>query len=267
MTLIATLLLLAGLVQSPAPADWSDDPVWHDGLVEKATYDATRVIYGKPRRYEAVVFTNKERYDTDIETKAAPESDDVIEVWKFNIVEVVPTPNYDYKFLTTAHLTTDGLSLRRLDAASQEYCGASFKQIVRGAGGWDGTGFSYLPGQGNQTTRVPDADGPPVIAEDALGLYLRDYDFAARPTLELSLIPSQSSNALEPQEPVAATVTHAGETTEGHRLTVSLADGTPVGTYTFAKNRLRVLLAYDGADGRTLRLENLDRVNYWTRDE
>ena len=119
--------------QSPsavqADADWAADPIWHDGLVEKAVYDAEKVIYGHPRRYEATLLTNKEAHDPATWTKSTGGGG--TEVWKFNQVEVVPTPNYDYKFETTVHLETRDLSLTRLDAASQEWCGASFKQLLR----------------------------------------------------------------------------------------------------------------------------------------
>ena len=254
--------------QSPsgvqADADWAADPIWHDGLVEKAVYDAEKVIYGHPRRYEATLLTNKEAHDPATWTKSTGGGG--TEVWKFNQIEVVPTPNYDYKFETTCHLETRDLSLTRLDAASQEWCGASFKQFVRGGDGWDYFGFSYLPEQGRRSGSVAPGDRP-VVPADALALALRGYDFAARRPLKLALIPSQKSNKLEPWQPVPATVTFAAETPDGYALDVSLDGGDKLGTYRFAKDRRHVLLSYDGANGDTLKLKSLDRVDYWTRHE
>ena len=264
--------------QSPsavqADADWAADPIWHDGLVEKAVYDAEKVIYGHPRRYEATLLTNKEAHDPATWTKSTGGGG--TEVWKFNQIEVVPTPNYDYKFETTCHLTTADLTLTRLDAASQEWCGASFKSFVRTgiidghvALGWNYFGFSYLPEQGSRSgaIEVKFGDTSPVVPADALALYLRGYDFAARSPLKLSLIPSQKSNKLEPYQPVPATVTFAAETPDGYALDVTLDGGDKLGTYRFAKDRRHVLLSYAGANGDTLKLKSLDRVDYWTRHE
>jgi hypothetical protein len=266
-------LLLAAVaalfVTSTALADgWKTDPTWYDGLVEKATYDAERVIYGKPRSYEAVVFTNKEQHDRKTLTKSE-KSTDTIEVFKHNHVEVVPTPNYDYKFATTSHLTTDNLLLTRLDATSQEFCGTSVKQyllqVVPGnsAGMLDYWSFSYMPEEGRKTARI---DNATAVAEDSLPLYLRDYDFQSKPTVSLQLLPTQKSNRHVPHEPLAAQVRYAGEDGDSHKLEV-VVDGKVRGTYWFAKDRLHVMTRHQSADGTHWKLKNLDRVNYWTRNE
>src|SRR5687767_4968668 len=83
----STMRADAAAPAAPAAAGWADDPVWHDGLAEKAVYAASRVVYHEPRAYEAVFFTNKEQHDRKTLTKAEA-SKDTIEVWKFNQVEV-----------------------------------------------------------------------------------------------------------------------------------------------------------------------------------
>src|SRR5690554_5350586 len=88
---------LAG-VPAAAQENWKSDPIWYDGLAEKAVYDAQRVIYGHSRSYEAVVFTNKEQHDVKTLTKAG-DATETVEVFKHNHIEVVPSPNYDYKFV------------------------------------------------------------------------------------------------------------------------------------------------------------------------
>ena len=266
-------LLLAGviglLVVSEALADgWKSDPVWHDGLVEKATYDAKRVIYGRPRAYEAVVFTNKEQHDRQTLTKS-DKSTDTFEVFKHNHIEVVPTPNYDYKFATTSHLATDSLQLTRLDASSQEYCGTSFKQYQRSTGSGNTPGaldyvaFSYMPEEGHIMTKIPAAAA---VAEDSLPLYLRDYDFAGRQSASIQLLPTQKANKHVPHDPLAAQVRYAGEEGDSHKLEV-VVDGAVRGTYWFAKDRLHVMTRHLSADGTDWTLKSLDRVNYWTRHE
>ncbi|MEL7239735.1 MAG: hypothetical protein AAGK78_12815, partial [Planctomycetota bacterium] len=55
-----------------APAgDWATDAIWYDGLVEKATYTATKTIYGASRTFESTILTNKEQHDRNTWTKAS----------------------------------------------------------------------------------------------------------------------------------------------------------------------------------------------------
>ena len=250
--------------------EWATDSIWYDGLVEKATYDATKVIYGKPRPYEATFLTNKEQHDTATWTKANG-SNDTVEVWKHNQIEVVPTPNYDYKFITTSHATVDDLSLTRLDAASQEWCGTTFHQYLREdepteLDGLSYFAFSYMPEQGRESGEVAADASTPMIAFNSLPLVLRGYDFDTRGELSFRMLPDQKSNKLVPHEPVEATVTYAGETDEGHELTLTAA-GETVGTFVFAGDRQHVMLSYEGVNGDSYQLTNLDRVNYWTINE
>ncbi len=266
-TLIAASLLS---ISSLATAqDWKSDPVWHDGLVERATYDATRVVYGKPRAYEAVFFTNKEQHDTKTWTKA-DKSTETQEVFKHNQIEVIPTPNYDYKYATTSHLTVADLKLTRLDMGSQEFCGASFKQFLlhptpRGGDQYKYFGFSYMPeaGRVEKSVSAPDARTP-LVAYNSLPVWLRGYDFANKPTVDLSILPDQKNNRATPADPAAAQVKYAGAEDGSHKLELSI-DGKLSGTYWFATDRQNVMTRYESADGQqTYKLKSLDRVNYWT---
>ena len=198
-----------------------------------------------------------------------------MEVWKHNQVEVVPTPNYEYKFVTTSHLRSSDLSLTRLDASSQEWCGASFKQYTRRPGGtpaWDVFQVSYMPEAGRRTAVVRQGDLQ-VVPLNALSLRLRGYDFAGR--RPLGLLPDQKDNRLSDPEPFPAAVMFAGETVDGYLLDVVRdpreAEGTDIperiGRFEFAKDRNHVMLAYEGADGQRYRLKSLERVDYWTRSE
>jgi hypothetical protein len=242
--------------------DWKVDPVWHDGLVEKAVYSASRVVYGKPRPYTAIVFTNKEQHDTATMTKA-DKSKQTVEVWKHNHVEDIPTPNYTYHYVTTSHLTVDGLRLTRLDCSSQEFCGTSFKQYVDVPGkGLDYWSFSYMPEAGRKAETIQ-VTGGAAVAQDSLPLYLRDYDFANRPIVKLALLPSQKSNRPTASQPVAAEVRGRGEEDGAYRVDLHV-DGKVAGTYWMAKDRLHVMVKYRGADGQAYDLREVSRVNYWT---
>lgn len=249
---------------------WSDDPIWHDGLVEKATYSASRVIYGQPRAYTAVFFTNKEQHDPVTLTKASQAGDQNLEVWKFNQVEVIPTPNYDYKFVTTAHHTVANLILTRLDASSQEFCGTSFKQYAArvtdrrsDSRSWDYFSFSYMPGEGRVTAVVRDRGDPGLIPFNSLPLWLRSFDFSSRAPVKFLLIPDQKSNRTTPHEPIEAEIRPVGEESGSHKLELH-AGGKLVGTFWMSKDRGHVMSRYQGADGQAYQLQGVERVDYWT---
>lgn len=265
VTFVATSLVFA--VASHAADEWKSDPIWHDGLVEKAVYRASRVVYGAPRMYQMIAFTNKEQHDRKTLTKA-DKSNDTIEVFKHNQIEVIPTPNYDYKYETTSHLAVDDLELTRLDCSSQEFCGTSFKQFLRTAPGkWDYWSFSYMPEAGRQQGSVSQLDRP-VVAADSLPLFLRDYDFANRQPMKIALLPDQTSNRPTASEWVNAGIRYAGEEDGAYKLEVFTDTGgapTLIGTYWMAKDRLHVMIRYLSADGQqSYELTDLSRVNYWT---
>ncbi|MEM8873613.1 MAG: hypothetical protein AAGD32_05075 [Planctomycetota bacterium] len=262
--LLLSVALMTTSADTSQPVSWDQDSTWYDGLVEKATYDATRVIYGKARSYEAIFLTNKEQHETATWTKATGGSVKTVEVWKHNQIEVVPTPNYDYKFTTTSHLTVDGLELTRMDMSESEWCGTTFAQYIKTGDGYDYFSFGYMPGEGRQTGTV----SGDVVPVNALPLYLRDFDFAAGEDVTLSLLPDQKSNRLQPFTPVEGTIKYLGEVDGGYELEVHIG-GNLFGTYTMAdRDRLHVMLSFESADGtQTYKLKSQDRVNYWSIKE
>jgi hypothetical protein len=272
--LCSRLCVLAALLAPFAHADgWKSDPVWHDGLVEKAVYSASRTVYGKPRPYTAIFFTNKEQHDVATLTKA-DKAKETIEVWKHNQVEDIPTPNYTYHYVTTSHLSVDRLELTRMDCSSQEFCGTSFKQYLgraskTGAGwaidSWDYWSFSYMPEAGRRAGTVSRGDRP-VIAENSLPVYLRDFDFAGKGETSVALLPSQKSNRATPGEPVAATLKYAGEENGAHKIELVVEKAVRA-TYWMASDRLHVMVKYAGPEGQTYELSGVSRVNYWTIKE
>ncbi len=274
VTAVAACLMTAASRAGAAAGAWANDPVWHDGLVEKAVYSASRVVYDKPRAYEAIFFTNKEQHDTRTLTKA-DKSGDTLEVWKLNQVEVIPTPNYDYKYVTTAHHTAAGLILTRLDCGSQEFCGTSFKlyqsrltDVRSDSRSWDYFGFSYMPEAGRVSAVVRDRGGRGLVPFNSLPLWLRDFDFAKREPVKFLMLPDQKSNRATAHEPVQAEVRYAGEEADAHKLELHVA-GKLVGTYWMAKDpaKRHIMLKYRGADGQQYDMKSVERVNYWTIKE
>jgi hypothetical protein len=242
---------------------WSADPIWHDGLVEKAVYTASRPIYGKDRQYDAIFFTNKEQHDLRTLTKAN-RSKETVEVWKHNHIEVVPTPNYDYKFETTSHFAVDTLQLTRLDCSSQEFCGTSFKQfwMQPGESALSYFLFSYMPEAGRVEGKL-EVKNRAIVPIDSLPLWLRNYDFGARKPVEFAAIASQKSNRQTSANLIEAEVRFAGEENDAYKLEVRAARQL-LGTFWMAKDRQHVMLRAELADGQKYQLKTVERVNYWS---
>ena len=254
------------------PADWARDAAWYDGQAEMAVYAARRTIYGVPRSFEAVAYTNKQRMDPVTTTKASGER--FLEAFKHHWSERVPTERYDYDFSTATFLDTTDLSLFKLTAATQEDCGASFKQVWREGSGLGWMESVYFPDAGLRDGRL---DGP-AVSEDGLALQLRNLVAGAREgtRFPLRLLASQKSTRRVSFEPVDAEVVVAGSeeravpagTFACLRLELRVG-GTLRSTYWFAQEGgaplLHVLVAYEGPDGQSYALSRHERTAYWAR--
>ncbi|MHC5003799.1 MAG: DUF3108 domain-containing protein, partial [Planctomycetota bacterium] len=279
-----TALLLAAMLANPSPSlaqstSWRTDPAWDRGKAEWALYDAQRVVYGQPRRYEATIFTNPQAMDPGTTTKASDwRAAGTVPVFKHNCSELVPTDNYVYRFLTTCFVRRDDLRPFKIVASSQEDCGATYKQHLIRDGRVEAEQHGYFPGEGRATTsyRVPGGDAP-LAFHDALSLTLRDYPFAAAdpPELRLSLVDDQTDTHFVEQRPRPATVRYVGRETVGvpfgeldaHHLRVTHAaiGGSTTSDYWFAADPgLRhVMVRYEGPWGVRYELKRLDWWAYW----
>jgi len=287
-TAALALLPFAAALLVPSPAQdgaalpwrlrdggWRTDRVWYDGKAEKCVYEATRTIYGLERRYLATAYTNKQHMDAGTTTKSAdPEARGAVEVFKHHWSERVPTENYDYDFSTASFVRTDDLGPFKLTAATQEDCGASFKQIWRAGRGLDWLESVYFPGGGLREGKIGRLD---VCFEDALPLVLRDYPFEASDgggPRRLRVVPSQKSTRSVPFEPQAMELVPRGAETlelpvgsvEAFRLDLLAQGGEPRASFWFALEGLHPLVRYEGPEGITYRLRSIERTAYWERN-
>ncbi len=278
----AAALLLASRVGYDGPLPWKlregwrTDPVWYDGLAEKCVYEATRTIYGVERRYVATAYTNKQHMDARTTTKSAdPAGKGGIEVFKHHWSERVPTENYDYDFSTASFVRTDDLGPFKLTVATQEDCGASFKQVWRAGRRLAWLESVYFPGAGLREGSIARLD---VCFEDALPLILRDFPFESGERVgpqRLRVVPSQKSTGSVPFEPTTMEVVARGRETlelpvgsrEAFRLDLMAGDGErPRASFWFATDGLHPLVRYEGPQGVTYRLRSIERTAYWERD-
>ncbi|MEM7307177.1 MAG: hypothetical protein AAF682_10930 [Planctomycetota bacterium] len=266
----------AGVPWPVVEETWRTDPVWYDGKAEKAVYAATRIIYGRERSYDATVYTNKQSMDPATSTKASGTAGERIEVFKHHWSERAPTEAYDYDFSTCTFTRVSDLSAFKLTAATQEDCGASFKQV------WiePGTGMRffesvYFPDAGVREGTLSSGDALPHFL-DAMTLVLRDYPFQ-KPLdpVELSLVPSQKSTRSRPLEPRVYRVTYGGAEEvrvpmgpfDTHRLIVQAGDEDPLELWFSTVNKtpgLNVLVKAEGTDAR-YELRSHERTAYWKR--
>lgn len=269
LTLIALVACVEPQAWKPGSGSWRNDKTWYDGLAEMATYRAERVIYGEARKYEAVVYTNKERFDPNTTTKSS--TDQGLEVFKHHWSERVPTPKYDYRFSTSLYAACDSLDAVKLTASTQEDCGASFKQIWR-----DGTSMRwfdsvYFPGAGNRNGTLPNARQVHFV--DELPLLLRDFPFESRAEIALSLVRSQKDTHQVSFEPVAAKVRYVARETldlpigsvDAHHL--RLEGRELAADYWMAADGrapfLHALVKYEDPSGSRYELSQLVRTAYW----
>ena len=277
--LLAFLALLAAATLSTEPdrawsaggGGWRTDPAWHDGKAEVAVYRATRVIYGKPREYQATAYTNKERYDRRTTTKSA--DDRGLEVFKHHWSEIVPTESYDYRFSTSLYTACDSLEAVKLTASTQEGCGASFKQAWRDGERIRWLDSVYFPGAGNRDGDL--AGAREIHFVDELTLLLRDFPFESGGERELRLVRSQKSNLQVSFETFDAKVRYAGREvlelpigpTDAHHLVLEGSGARA--DYWFAADgsapRLHVLVRYEDPSGARYELSSLVRSAYWER--
>ena len=259
--------------------DWRQNRIWYDGNAETCVYEATRTIYGKSRSFEAVLHTNKERFDATTKTKS---DSDGREVFKHHMIERIPTENYDYKFSTMVYVGTDKLDMVKMDMGSQEDCGASFKQFLHEGTTAAWHQFSYFPDEGH---RQGEAAAPGnYVYQDALSLVLRGYPFDAPRELTLNVLPDQTTTKWSATQAQPHLVRHEGieeldlpvGKVRAHRLAVSPVEGANADNthhYWFAAEGghsgktpgLHVMVRYQGPMGITYALKSQTRAAYWKR--
>ncbi len=275
-----------GTPQESLTRDWADDPIWFDGKAEIAEYEATRIIYGKDRRYTARIMTNKEHADPLTKTKSTDGTGRA--VFKQHVREAVPTEKYTYHYSTMAYVGVDDFKSLKIDMGSQEDCGATYKQFVNHAapgspGQLSWRQFSYFPDEGHVSGSYGASDD--LIFHDALTLVLRGYPFEETEIgkqIHFPMLPDQTTTKWSPAKPVETTLMFVGQEpldlpygkVQAYRLIFwpkadwqSKYPALPKGASTLwfaADPKLRhVLVQYEGADGTTYRLKSLTRDAYW----
>ena len=268
--------LLTGWVAAagslPISGDWAQDPIWNDGLSEVAVYEASRVIYGAPRAYKAVLLTVKEDFDGDKLVKADPPYGDrpIVTVLKQNAVREIATPNYDYRIMTSTFVEReDPTRLVKLTSGSHEWCGNTWKAVRSQDGRAVYDWSSYFDGEadGVQTLELR----PGSLLEDQLPLALRGLEFRPGLSFDVRVLPSMANTHAGRVRLREATILVGNLETldvpagRFQAWRVDVVSGDRSTTYWFDSAGTHPLVALESSDGDTLKLEQIERRAYWRR--
>ena len=254
-------------------APWLRDDAWYDGQAEVARYAATHKIYGVDRAYTATLYTNVQAMDRATSTKGGGRNS--VEVFKHHRSERIPTKAYDYDYSTAVFVSRDDLSLFKQTFASQEDCGASFKQLWSEGAKLRWFESTYFPGGGVREQSMPGGAMP--LTVDALPILLRSLDpeLPKGSKFVLDLVDSWRDTHASGMATTRFTLEVQGVEQldlplgrlAGRRLDLH-AEGRSAGrSYWFSTDKsapmLGVLLAFDGPNGERLRLQEFARDAYW----
>lgn len=248
--------------------------LWDDGLAELCYYDAVDEIYGTPRRYTRIMLANREWLNPKQMVKAeSPSAADynAIPVFKTNIIEEIPTENYNYRFMVTIFLGRPDLRFQKLAASSQEWCGTTFKRLVRRPDGLQLDTSSYFENEADRHSVLDSSSS--VYPREALFLLAREVASTGSP-MDLQVLPRfRSSHAVEPQ-PMSCVMSRLPAVRVIHvpfgdvRVqTVTLADvsGVRIASYDVEAAAPYRVVTHDHRDGLQLQLRFTERRAYWDR--
>lgn len=266
----ALAVLILACTAPAAAADWGAHPVWDDGLAEVAVYSATRVVYGKPRAYEATLITVKEDFNAAYHAKADPpyEGKTLIPILKLNIVSEIQTAQYPYRYLMSIFVDrTDVTRLVKMTVGSQEWCGNTFKELRTWGSGPELVYHSYWDGEGDGVYALEWDEG--TLLEDQLPVSLRALPFEAGLVRRLPILPTQMTNRAPRPEAAEGRIRVTGaeivETGGGQvpAWRVAVTFGEQRETYWFQKAHPNIMLGFEASDGRSMRLDRWSRRTYW----
>jgi hypothetical protein len=253
--------------------DWAKNSLWDDGQAEVALYDASRVIYNKPRYFEYAYILVKEDFNAEFGVKTDDYGrKDLYPVMKVNQFADIPTENYPYHFLTSIFFKRENpIQAHKMTYSSQEWCGNTFKLFQEKGSQFAYTYHSYWDGQGDATQMI---DASP-LWEDQLPYTLRALKFTNGLKFSLSLYGSQINSRAD-----LPTAYQAHFSIAQLEAIDSLPGGLPMqpvwvvnvkldeekaNQYVFTQAYPNILIEMTGWDGRKLRLREYKRNKYWER--
>ncbi|MFQ5501187.1 MAG: hypothetical protein ACE5EQ_02680 [Phycisphaerae bacterium] len=266
------------------PTAFSTLPFWNDGLSEMSYYDAVDTLYSKPRQYIRIMLLNREWLNPVQRVKAenqnilvasgdGSERKSSVPVFKLNIIEEIPTENYNYRHMITVFLNRHTLIPEKLAASSQEWCGTTFKQLQWLPEGLRVRSFSYFEDEADREWNLPPS--PVAYPREALFVLARAA-CASENDMDLLLLPSMRSNHASEPMPVPVHL-KVGATRSSVRVpfgrfsakTITITDenGDETARYQVEAEAPYRLLSHRTRDGLELSLRYVERRAYWDRTQ
>lgn len=249
--------------------DWAQDPIWDDGQAEVSKYESQRIVYSKPRVFETTTVVVKEDFRKDEMVKAELPYDgkDTVTVLKLNIIQNIQTIAYAYYYMTSVFtLRQNPTYAVKMSVTSHEWCGNTYKQYNGYTSPKELLYHTYFEGHGGGVQELEGFDG---LTEDQLFVTLRSLDFERYPSFKVKILPSIiSNNARYPQVREFDFETFEGENVATQNETfktykvVAKSDVETL-TYWFERGYPNRLVMFESSDGRSLKLINSTRYNYW----
>jgi hypothetical protein len=188
--------------------------LWDDGQAEIGTYQASHIVYGKPRTFESLYITVKEDFSPRLLVKADQASSANIPVLKLNVISTIPTEYYEYRYLTSVFVKRDNpMDLLKLTNGSQEACGNTFKELKNWESNVKFTFHSYFDREGDGTVNLDLRPGD--LLEDQLPVALRSLPFRIGYQLHSRVADSLISNRAKVPQMTNASISVQGEENVG----------------------------------------------------
>jgi hypothetical protein len=243
--------------------------VWDDGRAEVLQYDGTRVLYGAPRPFVLSMIVVKEALNRETLVKSdAPDAAETIDVLKLHTVVDIPTPNYPYHYATSVFVDrANPFVVRKLTAATSEWCGITHRQLLRRGDTLVGSLHSYFEGETDGDVAI-DMQG--VVTEEQLLVAVRALDLSTEGSMPLRVLVRQADTHARAPRVRAGTLT-MGPMSESEDATGARHDVRPV-TFTWDGGTLRYdveaaaphrVIRHEASDGIRLVLRESRRWAYW----
>lgn len=199
---------------SPVPADALGglfaDTLWDDGQAEVLEYAGVREIYGEPREYVLNMVVVKEEMDLRTLVKSdSPDDVDSVTVMQLHMTMMIDAGNYPYHQATSVYVDrANPFLLRKIAAASFEWCGTTTRTFWRRGDRLVGLLHSYFDGEADV---VFDGDFGGAVNEEQLLVAARSLDLSREHELPLRMLESQTDNRVR-ERPLQPGVLRVGET-------------------------------------------------------
>ena len=253
------------------PEAFAASALWDDGRAEIDAYEASVRRYGVPRRLTAYLIVVKEDFSKRQLVKADPGHDpaDLFPVLKLNHVITYQTGIYSYHQMASAFFDRGTMELVKLSLTSNEWCGNTYKEYTRRAGGGALHVHTYWDGQAEATYGIP--AGADVVFYDALPLWIRSLPQTPGTVRTLRIVPAQIDSRGAPPEVRPATLKATSEERvqvpagafRALRWELQGSEGPPELFWT-SRDHPYVLVAWNRPDGSDYRLKWTQRLAYWT---